>query len=63
VKVQIFTVAFRMVQEQVLPQVPAGADVSIELKDKSGMPLASGLYYIRVMVDGKHNIGKLMILR
>jgi hypothetical protein len=63
VTVQIFTVAFRLVQQQVFDQVPAGTDVSIELKDKSGKPLASGLYYVVVTVDGNRMIGKLVILR
>jgi hypothetical protein len=61
--VQIFTVAFRMVQQQVFEQVPAGTDVQIELKDKTGKPLASGLYYVAVTIDGQRSIGKLMILR
>jgi hypothetical protein len=63
VTVQIFTVAFRLVQQQVFDQVLAGTDVSIELKDKSGKPLASGLYYVVVTIDGYKSVGKLMILR
>jgi hypothetical protein len=63
VKVQIFTVAFRLVQQQVFPQAPVGTDIQIELKDKSEKPLASGLYYVAVTVDGQRTIGKLLILR
>jgi hypothetical protein len=63
VTVQIFTVAFRMVQQQVFTQVPAGTDIQIELKDKTGKPLASGLYYVVVTINGKPAIGKLMIFR
>jgi hypothetical protein len=63
VTVQIFTVAFRMVQQTVFAQVPAGTDVQIELKDKNGKPLASGLYYVIVTFDGQRTVGKLLILR
>jgi hypothetical protein len=63
IKVQIFTVAFRLVQQQVFPQVPIGTDIQIDLKDKWGHPLASGLYYVLVSIDGKRLIAKLLIER
>jgi len=63
VTVQIFTSAFRLVQQQVFAQVPAGTDVPINLTDKWGHPLASGLYYVVVSVDGKRMTTKLIILR
>ena len=63
IKVQIFTLAFRLVQQQVFEKTPLGTDVQIDLKDKNGTPLASGLYYVVVTVDGKRTVGKLLILR
>jgi hypothetical protein len=71
VTVQIFTVAFRLVQHQVFEQVPLGTDIHVELKDKWGHPLASGLYYVVVNAEGNPSInsghermvGKLMIIR
>jgi hypothetical protein len=63
VSVKIFTLAFRLVQQQVFPQVLVGTDIQIELKDKTGKPLASELYYVVVTIDGKRTVGKLMILR
>jgi hypothetical protein len=63
VTVQIFTVAFRMVQQQVFDQVLAGTDVQINLKDKSGKPMASGLYYIVVNSEGKRTVAKMMLLK
>jgi hypothetical protein len=63
VTAQIFTVAFRMVQQQTFQNVPAGTDIQIELKDKTGKLLASGLYYVTVTIDGHKSVGKLLILR
>jgi hypothetical protein len=63
VKVQIFTVAFRRVNETAFPQVPAGASVSITLTDFGNKPLASGLYYVVVETDSGRSIAKLMIIR
>jgi hypothetical protein len=63
VKVRIFTLAFRKVQEYTQPQVPAGTDVPISLIDKWGKPLASGLYYVVVQTSQGRTIGKLLILR
>jgi hypothetical protein len=63
VTVQIFTVAFRLVQLQVLPQLPLGTEIQIELKDKWGHPLASGLYYVVVATNEGRHVAKLLILR
>jgi hypothetical protein len=51
-----------MVQERLFQQVPASAEIGIELKDKTGKPLASGLYYVVVSVGGQKSVGKLLIL-
>jgi hypothetical protein len=63
VMVQIFTVAFRLVRQLEPPQTLVGADVKIDLKDKNGTPLASGLYYVVVTVDSERSVGKLLILK
>ena len=63
VKVQIFTLAFRLVQQQAFQDMPVGTDVKVDLKDKWGHPLASGLYYVVVTVDGQRTVGKLLVLR
>jgi hypothetical protein len=63
VKVQIFTTAFRKVLEQSFPQQPVGVDVAFNLVDQWGTPMASGLYYVVVTVNGHRSILKLLILR
>jgi hypothetical protein len=63
VKVQIFTLAFRKVQDKFYSQVPAGTDCPLELVDKSNKPLASGLYYVVVHTSSGRSIAKLLILR
>jgi hypothetical protein len=63
VKVQIFTLNFRKVNETVFPQVPAGASVRINLTDRWNKPLASGIYYIVVITDEGRTVTKLMIIR
>jgi hypothetical protein len=62
VRVEIFTSAFRMVQDEFFASVPPGVAVTVELKDKWGRPLADGLYYVLVTVDGKRSFAKLLIL-
>jgi hypothetical protein len=64
VKVQIFTTAFRRIQEIPFPQQPVGIDVQINLTDKWGSPLASGLYYMVVTINNSQRlVGKLLIIR
>jgi hypothetical protein len=63
VKVQIFTTAFRKVQEKNYPNQPVGIPISITLTDREGIPLASGLYYVVVTTPQGRTIGKLLILR
>jgi hypothetical protein len=63
VKVQIFTTAFRKVQEKNYPSQPVGVPVSLDLTDRGGVPLASGLYYVVVTMPQGRTIGKLLILR
>jgi len=73
VKVDIFTTAFRKVQEATFSNVPLGVmgtGVTIYLTDKSGNQLASGVYYVVVTVTpvgggAKYErlVGKLLLLR
>lgn len=63
VTVTIFTTAFRKVNVENYPQVPAGATVLVTLTDRTGKPLANGLYYVMVQTNQGRNILKLLILR
>ena len=62
IKVEIFTLAFRKVQSQEYSQVPAGTDPLLLLTDRDGIPLANGVYYVVVWVEGKRSIGKLLLI-
>jgi rhamnogalacturonan endolyase len=64
VHIEIFTTAFRKVNEINLTHVPAGAQlVTIPLTDGHGSPLANGIYYILVVNQQGRAIGKLLVLR
>ena len=63
VTVKIFTVAFRMVREQTYYNIPSGTPVPLELTDRKGSPLASGLYYVVVTTSGGQSIGKMIVQR
>jgi hypothetical protein len=63
VRVDIFTVGFRKVNSLFFPSVPAGATVSLNLTDRFGTPLASGLYYLVLHTSQGRTILKLLILR
>ena len=59
---EIYTVSFRKVQDETFPGVPGGTAVTVELKDRWGVELANGFYYVVVIVDGKRFITKLLVL-
>lgn len=63
VEVEIFTSAFRKVQDSTFYSVASGLAVTVELTDRWGRPLANGLYYVVVVVNGKQSVTKLLILR
>jgi hypothetical protein len=63
IKVQIFTTAFRKVQERVYPSQIYGSPVTVYPTDTWGSPLASGLYYAVITVNNSHSIVKILILR
>ncbi len=62
--ISAYTTAFRMVNQIRLTNLPAGiTEAALPLTDKSGVPLANGLYYAVVTVNGKHFTAKLLVLR
>ena len=61
VRIQIYTSAFRRVQDLVIPQVPSGAVVTIKLTDKWGTNLANGIYYLFITTSQGRSKGKLVI--
>ena len=64
VHVEIFTTAFRKVNQIDLSNVSAGGQlVSIPLTDSHGSPLANGVYYIVVVNQQGRAIGKLLVQR
>jgi len=63
VRVEIFTTAFRRVQDTTFPNQPGEVAVSLKLTDRFGAPLANGLYYVVVIIDGHRSIAKLLITR
>jgi hypothetical protein len=63
VKVQLFTVASRSVQEVRCAQLPAGSDIKLEMKDKWGNRLANGLYYVVVKTNQGTVVKKIVVIR
>jgi hypothetical protein len=62
VQVEIFTIAFRLVQNETFYNIQGGTPVRVELTDKKGIAFADGIYYLVVTVNGHRSIGKLLIL-
>jgi hypothetical protein len=60
---KVFTLAFRKVLDKEWTQTPVGADISVELKDQGGTPLANGLYYLVIERTEGRIVKKLLILR
>jgi hypothetical protein len=64
VVLKIFSTAFRKVKEADLGSLPAGVvDISLELTDDHGNPLADGLYYVVALVGKDKAVGKMLILK
>jgi hypothetical protein len=61
--VEVYTLAFRKVQDKTYPSLPSGTAVTLSLTDKSGHPMANGIYYVEVTTVNGRSIGKLLILR
>jgi hypothetical protein len=63
VQYRIFTLSFRKIQDQTIPNVPAGLNnLNIPLVDKRGAALANGLYYLVINYDGKRVVLKLLVM-
>jgi hypothetical protein len=63
VKVQIFTLAYRKVQEHTYKNLVVGQDCPIKLVDEHNDLLANGLYYVVVTTNAGRTIGKMLVLR
>ncbi len=63
VRVQIFTVALRRVQDRIYPNAAGNTDLSLNLVDVSEVSLANGLYYLAITTPVGRSIQKLLILR
>jgi hypothetical protein len=64
IRISLYTTAFRKVDTIVLGQLPAGtSNIPITLTDMSGKPLANGLYYVVVEMNGQRSIYKLLVIR
>ena len=63
VRVEVFTLAFRKVQDTTYPSLPSGTAVTLNLTGKDGNPLANGIYYVVVTTDYGRAIGKMLVLR
>jgi hypothetical protein len=63
VRVEVFTLAFRKVQDTPYSSWPSGTAVFLSLTGKDGNPLANGIYYVVVTTNSGRAIGKLLILK
>jgi hypothetical protein len=63
VRVEVYTLAFRKVQDKTYPSLFSGTAVTLSLTDKWGRPMANGIYYVEVTTVNGRSIGKLLILR
>ncbi len=64
VRIEIFTVSFRKVNEIDRTQVPVGVtEVPLPLMDKAGKPLSNGIYYVVVQTPQGRLVAKLLVLR
>jgi hypothetical protein len=63
VRVEVYTLSFRKVQDTTYPSLASGKAVTLSLTGKGGNPLANGIYYVVVTTDYGRAIGKMLILR
>jgi hypothetical protein len=62
-RIQVYTVGSRKVQDLTVSNVKAGSPVTLDLLDKSGVRLSNGLYYLLVTTPQGHTTLKLLVLR
>jgi len=63
VKVQVFSTAFRKVQDRDFNQVTPGSLLPVPLSDRRNTALANGLYYVVVKAGGKQWVLKMIVLQ
>jgi hypothetical protein len=63
VRVELYTLAFRKVQDATYTSQSSGTAINLSLTGKSGNPLSNGIYYVVVTVNGQRTIGKLLVIR
>jgi hypothetical protein len=64
VKVRVYDVLGRRIREQVIPDLQQGAhEIRVESTGRGNRPLASGVYYCRVMVEDFSVVRKLTVIR
>lgn len=63
IRVQIFTVSYRKVQDLSFNQVAPGKDLTFSAMDSAGNLLANGLYYVVAQTNQGRFIVKLLVLR
>ena len=64
VTITVYTTSFRRVNVIKLPDLPADtSDIALPLTDRSGVPLANGLYYILAQTPQGRFLTKLLVLR
>jgi hypothetical protein len=63
VRVEIYTLAFRKVQDMTYISQTSGTAIPLSLTGKSGSPLSNGIYYVVVTTSSGRVVGKLLVLR
>ena len=63
IKVQVYTLAFRKVQDETMGISPATPWVVIQPVDRGNNLLANGVYYVVVTTPAKRSVLKLLVLR
>jgi hypothetical protein len=63
VRIEIYTISFRKVQDQTYDSIPSGTPLTLNLTGRGGAPLANGLYYVVVTTKAGRAVGKLLILK
>lgn len=63
VRVEMYTLAFRKVQDQTYTGLASGAVITLSLTGRDGRPLSNGVYYVAVTTSSGRAVGKLLVLR
>jgi hypothetical protein len=63
VRVEIYTLSFRKVQDTTYTSQTSGTAIPLSLTGKSGNPLSNGVYYVVVTTSSGRAVGKLLVIR